>query len=320
MCIYHDILKYKLKTIDNSSPILTIFCSILTFSMIPKLQESDYFAKNTEMHYALLQSANKIGPHLHTHDFFEIFLVIEGRIRHIVNGRRTNLIDGSMTLIRPDDAHYYRPIPGCACQIINLAITRQAIQDLFTYLGDGFHEKHIIELELPPTINLTSPVKKQIKTKLEQLHNIPIKSGTTQRTALRMLLFELITQYFPLVTHAAKSGMPDWLQQTCTAMQKPQNLAMGVPRMLELSAVSAEHLARTARKFLHQTPTNYVNQLRLTYAANLLTHGDRTILDIASEVGFESLSYFYTLFKTQYGQTPRQFRQNHLPQLLQPPR
>ena len=111
--------------------------------------------------------------------------------------------------------------------------------------------------------------------------------------------------------------MPGRLQQTCSAMQNPQNLALGVPRMLELSAVSAEHLARTARKFLNQTPTNYVNQLRLNYAANLLTHGDRSIVDIASEVGFESLSYFYTLFKTQYGQTPRQFRQNHLPQLLQ---
>ncbi len=285
--------------------------------MVPKLQASDYFHTNTEMHYALWQSADKIGPNLHTHDFFEICLVIEGRIRHIVNGRRTILPDGSMTFIRPNDAHHYRPIPDYVCQVINLAITRQAIQDLFSYLGDGFHPERILDPELPPTINLTPPAKKQIKTKLEQLQSIPVSSGAAQRTALRMLLFELVTQYFPLVAQTDKSKMPDWLQQTCTAMQKPQNLALGVPRMLELSAVSAEHLARTARKFLNQTPTNYVNQLRLTYAANLLTYSDHSILQIASEVGFESLSYFYTLFKTQYGQTPRQFRHSHLPQLLQ---
>jgi len=97
---------------------------------------------------------------------------------------------------------------------------------------------------------------------LEQLHSIPVRSGATQRTALRMLLFELITQYFPLVTQAGESELPNWLQQTCEEMQKPQNLALGVPRMLNLASVSAEHLARTARKFLGQTPTNYVNQLQ----------------------------------------------------------
>lgn len=284
--------------------------------MIPKLAENDYFNDHVEMHYALLQSADKIGPVLHTHDFFEIVLVIEGRIRHIVNGRQLTLIDGSMTLIRPDDAHYYRPISGSACQVINLAISRRAIHDLFTYLGDGFHPQRILDLELSPTVNLASPIKQQVKNKLERLHSISMQNATTKRTALRMLLFELMTQYFPLAAQEAGNDMPGWLQRSCEEMQKPQNLVHGVPRMLELSAVSPEHLARTVRKFLDQTPTNYINHLRLTYAANLLTHSDRGIVDIASEVGFESLSYFYALFKAHYGQTPRQFRHNHQPQLL----
>ncbi|KAA3653970.1 MAG: AraC family transcriptional regulator [Chloroflexi bacterium] len=284
--------------------------------IIPKYLESAYFDEKVEMHYALLQSADKIGPVLHTHDFFEVFLLIEGQIEHVVNGNHITLIDGSMTLIRPNDAHFYRPIPGYNCQVINLAIARRAINDLFDYLGDGFHTHRILDLEMPPTINLAPAIKEQVKTKLEQLHSIPVNSGASQKTALRMLLFELITQYFPLVTQENRNELPEWLQRTCEEMQKPQNLALGVPRMLELSAVSAEHLARTVRKLLDQTPTNYVNQLRLTFAANLLTHGDRAILDIASEVGFESLSYFYTLFKAHYGQTPRQFRRNHLPQLL----
>ena len=92
-----------------------------------QLKESDYFDENVEMHYALLQSAEKVGPNLHTHDFFEIFLITEGQIKHIVNGRTLLLLPGSMTLIRPDDAHYYRPSNGHDCQVINLAVARRAV-------------------------------------------------------------------------------------------------------------------------------------------------------------------------------------------------
>ncbi|MEM7347731.1 MAG: AraC family transcriptional regulator [Chloroflexota bacterium] len=281
-----------------------------------KLREVDYFDAETEMHYALLQSAETIGPNLHTHQFFEIFLLIEGEIQHIVNGHHLTLIEGSMTLIRPQDAHYYRPVKGRNCQIINLAIARQAINDLFAFLGEGFHAQRIVDRPLPPTVNLAPGTKRQVQIKFEQLHSIPMQNISERRTALRILLFELITHYFPLALRdSGEEGLPFWLQQACEAMQKPENMVGGVPRMLELAAVSAEHLARTARKYLRQTPTAYVNQLRLTYAANLLTHGDQDILNIATEVGFESLSYFYTLFKRHYGQTPRQFRQTHMPQM-----
>jgi AraC family cel operon transcriptional repressor len=283
---------------------------------IPQYLEKDYFDEGVEMHYALLQNAEKIGPTLHTHEFFEIFLLIEGQIKHLVNGRSVTLFDGSMTLIRPNDAHYYRPIPGCACQIINLAISHRAIDDLFAYLGEGFHAQRILDFDMPPAVTLAPTVKHQVIKKMEQLHNIPIHHPDQKQTALRMLLFELVTQYFPLSTLEIEDDIPQWLRKTCEEMQKPENLAAGVPRMLALSAVSAEHLARTSQKFLNQTPTNYVNHLRLTYAANLLTHGDRHIMDIAAEVGFESLSYFYSLFKKNYGLTPRQFRNNHQSEML----
>lgn len=283
---------------------------------IRKLRESDYFDESVEMHYALLQTAERVGPDLHTHEFFEIFLLIEGRIEHIVNGRHITLIDGSMTLIRPDDTHYYRPIPGCTCQAINLAIARRAIYDLLAYLGEGFHAQRILDLELPPMVDLTPPDKQRVRAKLEHLHSIPVENSTAKRTGLRILLFELMTQFVPLAELESKSDMPEWLQRSCQEMQKPQNLVHGVPRMLELAAVSPEHLSRTVRKFLRQTPTTYINHLRLNYAANLLTHGDLSIVDIAAEVGFESLSYFYALFKAHYEQTPRQFRRSHQRQLF----
>ena len=52
----------------------------------------------------------------------------------------------------------------------------------------------------------------------------------------------------------------------------------------------------------------YLNEYRLTMASRLLVSSDSSILAIASEVGFDNLSYFNRSFKKRFGQTPREYR------------
>jgi AraC-like DNA-binding protein len=60
---------------------------------------------------------------------------------------------------------------------------------------------------------------------------------------------------------------------------------------------------------LGMTFTSYLNKLRLTEAARLLSEqGDRTVAEIAYSVGYANVSYFNKLFKEEYGCTPKAFR------------
>jgi AraC-like DNA-binding protein len=60
---------------------------------------------------------------------------------------------------------------------------------------------------------------------------------------------------------------------------------------------------------LGMTFRGYVNKLRLTEAARLLTHKDGApIAEIAYSVGYANVSYFNKLFKEEYGCTPKVFR------------
>jgi AraC-like DNA-binding protein len=62
---------------------------------------------------------------------------------------------------------------------------------------------------------------------------------------------------------------------------------------------------------LGMTFTAYVNQLRLTEAARLLTdQAGMPIADIAFAVGYANVSYFNKLFKEEYGCTPGAFRRH----------
>jgi AraC-like DNA-binding protein len=60
---------------------------------------------------------------------------------------------------------------------------------------------------------------------------------------------------------------------------------------------------------LGMTFTSYLNKLRLTEAARLLTEkSSTTVAETAYSVGYANVSYFNKLFKEEYGCTPKAFR------------
>jgi AraC-like DNA-binding protein len=63
------------------------------------------------------------------------------------------------------------------------------------------------------------------------------------------------------------------------------------------------------KKELGFTFTAYVNKLRLTEAARLLSEKDETsVADIAYRVGYNNVTYFNKLFKSEYGYAPKTFK------------
>jgi AraC-like DNA-binding protein len=70
-----------------------------------------------------------------------------------------------------------------------------------------------------------------------------------------------------------------------------------------------ERINEILKMELGMTFTGYVNKLRLTEAARLLTDkSGEPIAEIAYSVGYANVSYFNKLFKEEYGCTPKVFR------------
>ena len=93
-------------------------------------------------------------------------------------------------------------------------------------------------------------------------------------------------------------------------MKKPDNFTLGQNRMVEICGKSPEHLSRTMKKYMNVTPTDFINNLKVNYAANLLANTNLKITDICYEAGFGNISYFYMLFNDAYWKTPKDFRKS----------
>ena len=85
------------------------------------------------------------------------------------------------------------------------------------------------------------------------------------------------------------------------------------------------HFLRVFTKALGVTPHQYLLRSRLRHAARLLAGDDRSITDIAYDVGFGDLSNFVRTFRRAAGVSPRDFRKmakgerNFLQEHLSPP-
>lgn len=78
--------------------------------------------------------------------------------------------------------------------------------------------------------------------------------------------------------------------------------------------LSPNHLHRVFKEAIGMTPYEYVTEKRIEKAKKLIMSGDRSMLEIALEVGFCSQSHFNKVFRTATGVTPAEYRKNLLSQ------
>lgn len=79
--------------------------------------------------------------------------------------------------------------------------------------------------------------------------------------------------------------------------------------MSEYCGLGVTRFTHYCKEITNLTPMQYLNQLRLEKAAELLLkNNDRPVTEIAFECGFSTSQYFATIFKHHYKCTPRQYR------------
>ena len=75
--------------------------------------------------------------------------------------------------------------------------------------------------------------------------------------------------------------------------------------------VSENECLRCFRSMIGSTPIQYVKQVRIQKAAELLSSTNRKISDIGAECGFQEMSYFAKTFRELKGCTPGEFRREN---------
>lgn len=243
-------------------------------------------------------SENAVYPE-HGHDFYEIQMVENGSIINQVNGKSIYMPEGGVWMIRPGDEHSLKISSRLnTASLLNVAFEPELYSRLCVF---PLEKMQNVVLLMPSERSFVIRQMENIRGR--QLQNADVAAA--QGHALILNLYSLILQR----TQSPLMMPPVWLQNCLQSMREVENLPWGLPRFIELSGVTQEHLCREMRRYYHTSPSEYVNQLKLEYACTLLRTTDMPVSDVSVKCGFNTTTYFNRLFQRVHGCSPREYRE-----------
>ena len=91
-----------------------------------------------------------------------------------------------------------------------------------------------------------------------------------------------------------------------------QEQDLTIKKIADQSHYSYTYFTKAFKQFMHDTPINHLNKLRLSKAKELMRDHNLSLQDIASRVGFASQSTFTESFKRVIGYLPKDYRNKYL--------
>ena len=269
------------------------------------------FYQNGTIHTNFFYSIDETAP-LHTHDFFEIFLVTNGSAQHYINDKIDIISANTLVFIRPHDVHRYLPLDGSVFQMVNLSFISEIFNDLLNFFQKADCLKTFLTDEMPFSIKLNDYQRKWFA---QQILHFCYQKNTDRvllQLAVRKLIIELFYNYyitaqdkFPL---ALTAYVPEWFDEFYILMDSKEYFVRSPRDILSHIKKNPQYVMRIFKKITGQNLTDHLMQKKMDYAHTLLLRTQKPITEIAFECGYENLSTFYHSFSRFFNRTPKSFR------------
>lgn len=242
---------------------------------------------------------------LHTHDFHELFWVQNGRLRHHLPNRMDVLSEGDLVLMHPGQTHALQG-KGEAAMVVALCLHPDVMAGL------AKRHKGLIETgsDEPQTMHRDMRQLAALNQAVLQLENSPM-----DRLAAEAFLLPLLSG---LRAPRLPADAPGWLSRVVAEAQSAEVFRDGAAGLVRVAGRAHPHVSRTMRAVLGQSPSEYVNRVRMDYAARQLTSDTEAIKQIAADCGIPNMAHFHKLFRAHHGLTPLQYRRKFQRDILQP--
>ena len=193
----------------------------------------------------------------------------------------------------------------------------QKVEQVLKALMDGLsrlsYEAIVVaQVQLLRTLNqavneLNRNRLESIRINFHELYRLPFHSETLEDFFFG--LNELIHSILNKDRSKTVEARHTMLIEAVTAIigEKYENSSLCLDEIAANLTLSSRQLSRVFKTGTGKTIPEYINEVRLSKAAELLTHTGLSVGEVASRVGIESETYFYSMFKRKYGTTPKEY-------------
>lgn len=250
----------------------------------------------------------------HWHDDVELIRVYSGHMRYYINGQEVLLSPGDSVAVNARQMHFGYDFHREECRYLCILFHPSLLT------GGRLLEEQFIQ----PLLTEQTPAYWRFPSGTEQgdraaacadrIAELKERGESAYELEVIGLLHNLWAelwrgaQTIPLAGRGRRD--PDVEMQKAMVSYICQHY--GEKILLE-DIAAAGHVSRSKccqifRRFMGQSPVDYLNTYRLKRSREMLAEADRSVTEVALACGFNHLSYFSRMFLRAYGDTPSAYR------------
>ncbi|MCQ1059639.1 helix-turn-helix domain-containing protein [Photobacterium sp. ZSDE20] len=263
------------------------------------LEAKEFFLDSSCAITTELRSPQEPFPE-HSHSFSEIIVVSEGHGCHVLNGVPMSLSKNYVCFVNRNDSHLFEDVEDL--YLSNILYDTDKLHlgaDLRGCIPDDGDEGWFID-------NFTLQCVQEIIDKLDKESH----ENTPESKLMAKILFQ------QLVVELWRGRIRD-----CCTLSKDDRvlLALNMIRCHHVQGwdiemiskeveLSPRYLSKTIRRLTGMSYSGYFHYARACRALALLNNTDKSITEVAFDVGYQDSNYFSTKFKQMIGFPPRDVR------------
>ena len=241
---------------------------------------------------------------VHWHSHYMLSIITSGSVTQIINGVTYELKPRSVILLSPLDFHrnIFQPDEKICMRVVKFS-DKLFLDRLSSFCGvDSF-----------PVVGRLSVEDFAV---VETLFGL-LEKEVSNREALGMHEFScsLIQQLVILALRNPGVRMDEekgnrQIRQVMLYTQTHFRENLTVAQVAGVVGYSPNYLSLKFREETGEHFQRYLQDMRLSFAKNLLEYSKLSVTEICLESGFRTLPHFISSFKKKYGLPPEQYRQN----------
>jgi transcriptional regulator GlxA family with amidase domain len=182
--------------------------------------------------------------------------------------------------------------------------------------------RHPFINELPEIIHISDADKKEFSW-LESTVNMVIQEAGSEQSGSSAIVNKLAEVLFVHVLRAyirknsKEKGFIAAMQderigKVLKSIHEAPEQDWQLMTMAQIAGMSRTSFSNRFKELTKDTPFNYITQWRMLQAQSLLKESNKSVGEIALQVGYQSEAAFNRVFKKRTEQTPLKFRQREL--------
>jgi AraC-like DNA-binding protein len=257
---------------------------------------------------------------LHTHEGTELVVVLGGSAVHRDDSGSHPLRAGDVFVVHPGGTHGYAGVDRL--DLVNVVFDEQALAPRLAELRTLPGYRVLMDLEprarrragAAPALSLPAAQLASVERLLTELQReLRERSSGYREVALAHFAHLLVSLARAYQSQpAARAGRLLRIAAVVRQLEQDPAAPVTVPGLARTCGLSRSAFIRAFRAATGDTPIDYVIRLRVRLAAGMLRGSERSVTDVALEVGFMDGNYFSRQFRRVMGVTPRAYRRGAL--------